>query len=92
MVAKVKCRRFNTLAVLRSSLGSFYTAIVRRPLGIKSRRRIPSGPRGLQECGKLAPSRRLLDFGIIEVGVMKFSDGHFAFANADGRRFVAAPR
>jgi len=31
----VKCRRFNALGVLRSSLGSFYTAIVRRPLGMK---------------------------------------------------------
>jgi len=31
--AKVKCRRFNALAVLRSSLGSFYSAIELRPLG-----------------------------------------------------------
>jgi len=29
-----KCRQFSVLGFTRGSLGSFYTAIVRRPLGV----------------------------------------------------------
>ena len=66
------------------SLGSFYTAIVRRPLRTKSKRRIPPELRGAQESETLADVRGLLDFGVVEVIAMEIRDGHFAFADAHG--------
>jgi hypothetical protein len=66
------------------SLGSFYTAIVRRPLRTKSKRRIPPELRDAQESETLGDARGLLNFGIVEVVAMKIRDRHLAFADAHG--------